>query len=143
LGKQVGFPHTTERPTLYLAARRPCAPDGFALLDALVALLILSITLTMAIGAAQTARQASLAAANIQSADYTLRALLDTTPMVPGTAKGRTSMFDWRMSTAAVDAQASSTAVQICSRTAELFSRRDGRRYRLDTAAICTPRTSR
>jgi hypothetical protein len=108
-----------------------------------VALLILSITLAMAIGAGQTARQAALAAAELQSADYVLRALIDTAPSTVNVTQGRTDAFDWRLSIIAVDPQASIAAVQICSRTAELHSRRDGRRYRLDTAAICIPRASR
>ena len=110
--------------------------DGFAAVDALVALTILSTTLILSLGAAETARRASVSAAETRQASELLHYLIDATPGRIGAASGRASGFDWRVDVR-VSAAAHGPVLQLCDRSARLTSRQSGRRYALASARIC------
>lgn len=110
---------------------------GFALIDALVALMILSITMGLTLTAVQTARQAAVAAAEAHRAEDLLRYLLDTTPAIVGTLQGRTPTFQWRLDTSVANGPQGTAEIEICGRSAQVRGLGTGRHYRFDTAAIC------
>jgi hypothetical protein len=112
--------------------------DGFAAVDAMVALMILATTLVLAIGAAETARRTAVAAEETRRATTLLRYLLDTAPPAVGGQSGRANGFSWQVDVR----QAAPTSVPgaiLCDRIADLVSEKSGRRFRLETAAICPP----
>ena len=115
---------------------RAAEADGFAAVDALVALTIISTTLILSLGAAETARRASVSAAETRRANELLQYLIDAAPSRIGAASGRASGFDWRVEVRAA-AGAHAPTLQVCDRSAQLISRQSGRRYALASARLC------
>ena len=111
--------------------------DGFALLDAVTALLILSITLGLAFQAGRTALQAAGATAEIEDA----RAMLDDLMQArfDGEVSGLSPRLAWRVSSEKASAQG---PFVLCHRTAEVRARRDQRRLSVETLEPCRSETS-
>jgi hypothetical protein len=112
--------------------------DGFAAVDAMVALLILSTTIVFALAAAETARHAATAAEETRRATTLLRYLMDSAPSNIGDQSGRANGFEWRVAVRQAEPTGVPSAI-MCDRAAELVSEKSGRRFRLRTAAICPP----
>ena len=112
--------------------------DGYAAVDAMVALVILAMTITLALGAAQTARRASVAAEEARRATLMLRYLVDSAPPTIGVQSGTTNGFTWRVQVRPTSAT-SVPGILLCDRLAELVSQSSRRRFQLQTAAICPP----
>ena len=106
--------------------------DGIALVDAVTALLILSITLGLAFQAGRTALQAARATAEIEDA----RAMLDDLMQArfDGAVSGLSPRLAWRVSSEKVSTQG---PFPFCRRTAEIRARRDQRRFSAETLEPC------
>ena len=114
------------------------AAEGFAAIDAMVALLILSVTIVSALGAVETAKRAATAAEETRRATTILRYLVDSAPLVISEQTGRANGFAWRVDVRPGAPSGMSMAI-VCDRSAELVSEKTGRRFQLATAAICPP----
>jgi Tfp pilus assembly protein PilV len=115
------------------------ATDGFAAVDAMVALLILSVTIVFSLEAVQTAKRAATAAEETRRATALLRYLVDSAPDAVSQQSGRANGFGWRVDVRAGAPSGVPMAV-VCEQTADLVSEKTGRRFRLATAVICPPR---
>ena len=111
--------------------------DGFAVVDALVALTILATTFALSLEALGTARRLAGAALETRRAGALLQVLLETDPGTTGTRKGRTSGFDWRVEVVRDGVDPAAPALSLCHSSAEAVSMKAGRRYQLSTAEFC------
>lgn len=118
------------------------ADGGFAAADALVALMILSTTVVLSLGAMETATRAGAAAAESQRATTLLRYLLDTAPISPSAVRGVTDGFDWSLNVTPSANPSGIPSAPLCIRTASLRDAKAGRTYQLADEAICPPKTS-
>jgi len=75
------------------------ASDGYAAVDAMVALVILAMTITFALGAAQAARRAAVVAEETRRAVQLLRYLVDEAPLTTTIQSGVANGFTWRVQT--------------------------------------------
>lgn len=110
--------------------------EGFAAVDALVALLLLATTLSLVLGAQTSGRKLAAAAVETRLATVELGQLLDRG--TAGEANGRTGPFVWRSS----EQRLSSTSETLCARRAEVRATRSGRVYRMRTTAPCSEGTA-
>jgi hypothetical protein len=112
---------------------------GFAAVDALVAVTILSSTLALSLTAAEIGTRASRTAGETRDAELMLRGRLEDTAGQIGVWSGHAQGLDWR-----VEAHLPDNAVAQrggpCVRTALAKSMRSGRTYRVATADTCLPR---
>ena len=113
------------------------ASAGFAAVDALVALTILAVTISLVLGAVSIARRAAQMALETRQADQILQSALLVAPPTPGSASGRSADFTWRVVTEAEAGEVRWPNRQLCRRTANLQAVASGRRYALATAEIC------
>jgi hypothetical protein len=112
--------------------------DGYAAVDAMVALVILSISITFALGAAQTARRAAVAAEETRRATALMRYLVDEAPQATAVETGTANGFTWRVQVRPA-ANTSVPSSFVCDRTTELVSNTSHRRFHLEGAAVCPP----
>lgn len=120
------------------ALRGGKADDGFAAVDAIVALVILATTVTLSLIAGRTAVQLALAATETRSAEGELRYLLAAAPQSPGAVSGRNAGFDWQVATVPIKVSKRSN-VRICEQIATARSLTTGRGYRFVTDKACPP----
>jgi len=113
--------------------------EGFAAIDAMVALVILSTTIILSLGAVETARRASVAAAEIRHATGLMQGLLETAPRQVGVVDGQADGFAYRVATAVSKTNPASQWVQLCDRTVSVRNVRTGRNYILADAEVCPP----
>lgn len=90
---------------------------GFAVVDAMIALAILSSTIVLSLVAIQTAHSASRVVSETRRARVELQYLLDNAPRALGVQSGRAGGFDWRVATQSAGDMGPSGA-RICNRTA-------------------------
>lgn len=114
--------------------------DGFAAVDALVAVTILSSSLALSLMAAQVGARASRTADESRSADLLLRERLERTAGQTGAWRGRDGGLDWRVETH-VSGAGSPRLAAPCTRVASARAA-SGRTYRIATADICLPETA-
>ena len=130
---------------LYLVRGRVCgagakpartgeAADGYAAVDALVALMIITMTLIMSFKAMAQAGQTTAAASEVRRAEALLSYLLETTPRSYEVATGRTDGFSWRVE---LDATGAERPVEVCRRAASLTAIASGRSYKAATLETC------
>jgi hypothetical protein len=109
--------------------------DGFAAVDALVALTLLAITLSLAMEAAGSARRLGAAALQTRRATALLQYLQANAPAGPGKWSGQAAGMNWRLEAKLLDADPQANALRLCRRAAEV---RDGpRRFALASTAFC------
>lgn len=119
------------------ASKRPRAvagSDGFAAVDALVALTILAATIALSLEAATNAAHAAAAADEVRRADTLLQYLLQSRQT--GEA-GHSDRFTWSVDVTPLAAPQAGHALELCRHAAEAREPRSGRRYTLATLAIC------
>lgn len=109
--------------------------DGYAAVDALVALTILASTLLLAIGASSVAEHASATAAEEQRAGDLMQFLVETPGASAEVHTGRTNDFEWVVEVTRETAPVAGLA--ICAHRVALTNRASGRRYSLHSAAFC------
>lgn len=125
--------------------RQKPGPDGgqggFAAVDALVAVTILSSSLALSLAAAEIGTHASRLAGETRNADLFLRGRLEGTASQVGVWSGRDRGLDWR-----VEAHLSNTGIADragpCVRSASAIAARSGRTYRLATVDTCLPKVA-
>lgn len=109
---------------------------GFAAVDALVAVTILSSSLALSLMAAQVGARASRTAGQTRDAEVLLRERLEVTAGQTGVWSGRERGLDWRVEARVLDAGQARLAAP-CVRIAS--AKAGGRTYRIATADICAP----
>jgi Tfp pilus assembly protein PilV len=111
--------------------------DGFAAVDALVAVTILSSSLALSLMAAQVGGRASHSADETRDAQLLLRERLETTAGRAGAWSGHVRGLDWRVE-AHLTETAQARRAAPCARTASAKAA-SGRTYRIATVDICLP----
>ncbi|WP_156398333.1 hypothetical protein [Caulobacter sp. Root1455] len=111
--------------------------DGFAAVDALVAVTILSSSLALSLMAAQVGTRASRSAGETRDAELLLRERLEATAGQAGVWSGHDLGLDWRVEANIPDAGPARQAAP-CVRTASAKAA-SGRAYRIATVDICRP----
>jgi hypothetical protein len=111
------------------------AEDGYAAIDALVALMILASTLVCSVSATHGSRTIADAALELRKANELTGYLLETSPTAPGQTDGEADGFKWtRTIGEPVDTFGASA---ICERRVVLTGVRDARRFETRTNAVC------
>ncbi len=113
------------------------ADQGFAAVDALVALTLLSMTIGLSLVGAQTAQRAAAKAQEARGAASLLRSLLEDAPAGTADRQGSDGAFAWRYAAAPLTDEGAAPPLRLCRRVAEAASLKDRRRYRLETLAPC------
>lgn len=109
---------------------------GFAAIDALVAVTILSLSLALSLTAVQAGVRASRAAGETRDAELILRDRLEATAGRIGAWTGQDQGLAWRVEAHAADATPVSQAGP-CLRVASAKALGTGRVYRIATADAC------
>lgn len=112
--------------------------EGFAAIDAMVALAILATVVALCLVAGHTAVRLSAAAAETRQAEGELRYLLAAAPRGIGAVSGRGAGFDWQVVTRSVMQSAQGT-IRVCERTAVVRSLATQRGYRIGADEACPP----
>jgi hypothetical protein len=120
-------------------AARTDRDAGFAAIDALVGLMILTVTIVLSFNALTVAHDLTSSANEARRASSLLSFLVESAPGTPGSADGRAAAFDWRV-------QTEPTGVGVggamrCLRKAQVTARASHRRYAMSALAICRTRT--
>jgi len=110
------------------------AEAGYAAVDALVALLILSVTLIMSFQALQQAKRLSQATLEVRQAQTLATWLMETGPRSYEVATGSSGAFTWRLST---DATGAARPIEVCHREVTLTSSVSGRIFKAATLEVC------
>ncbi|MGA0601539.1 hypothetical protein ACO2Q3_12620 [Caulobacter sp. KR2-114] len=116
---------------------RAKADGGFAAVDALTALTILTLTIGLSLSAAVTARRAAEKAQEAREASVLLRYLMETSPNQLGSRDGRSGAFTWRVSETPALAPGANPALKLCRRSATLSATPSGRTYTVATQLPC------
>ena len=110
---------------------------GFAAVDALVAVTILSSSLALSLMAAQTGARASRTAGETRNAELLLRDRLESTGGQAGLWRGRDQGLDWQVEAHLSENDPARRAAP-CLRTASATAA-SGRTYRMATVDTCLP----
>jgi hypothetical protein len=113
------------------------AEAGFAAIDALTALAILSVTLGLAVQAVDTARRTALAALEARRAEAALDGLLGPQARALGVTTGAWPGFDWSLQVEPLDPATDASPSRLCRRALALTARPSGRVYRASTVGPC------
>lgn len=116
--------------------------DGFAAVDALVALTVLSSTIILTLAATQVARRAANDALETRRASELMQFIVLSEPHKIGDRTGRASGFRWRLETAQSTIAVNGATPPICTRRADATSLRTGHHYRLTTSEVCVENLS-
>lgn len=109
--------------------------DGYAAVDALVALMILAAVLVSSITATHGSREAADLALEFRRASEMSAYLLETAPAEPGQTSGQSADFAWTRTVSEPVGTFGSGA--ICERRVVLTGARDNRRFEARTNAVC------
>jgi type II secretory pathway pseudopilin PulG len=115
-------------------ARQADAEAGYALTDALVAVLILATVLILSLVALGQARAAADVAWEARQARVLLDNLLQTGPRQDQPLVGRTGAFTWILRTETTGAE---RPIAICRRSVSLEHAQSGRSYAAATLETC------
>jgi len=115
-------------------ARHEDSRAGYALTDALVAMLILAVTLITSLGALGQARRAAAVAWEVRRADTLIAHLIEAAPHRYAASAGTSDGFAWLVETTATGAD---RPVAVCRRAVSLENGRSGRLYRAATLEAC------
>lgn len=108
--------------------------DGYAVIDALVALMILSVTVVLGLVALQQTVGVSEAAWEARQAHTLIRHVMNTGPRDLGGAAGEAQGFSWRLETQLTGAD---RPIPICRRAVSLVAADSGRGYKAATLTPC------
>jgi len=115
---------------------------GFAAVDALVALVILSTTLAMGLVATDSARKVAASAAAIRRAEALARDLLADSPYRVGISSGRSAGLDWRLEVTPLSPVSTAERSRLCQASAAIRAGARGRTFTLTTVDACRPETT-
>ena len=110
---------------------------GFAAVDALVALVILSSALGLTLAATQNARKVAAQAARTRQAEALCRYLLATGAGVIGATAGRASDLDWRLEVRRVSTDAHAPQSRLCDASVAVRASNGGRTFTMSTTTFC------
>jgi hypothetical protein len=110
------------------------AEEGYAAVDALVALMLIAAALAAAFPALAQAARVADSAREVRSAKAFLAHLLEASPATLQVQTGETSEFRWRV---AMEPTGAERPVAICRQAAQLVHRESGRRYVAATLEAC------
>jgi hypothetical protein len=115
--------------------RRAAETDsGFAAVDAIVALMIISLTLGLSYAAIQNAEASGRMADEATRADALLRDLIEGRDDALGTDAGSRDGFTWRVET---QLTGSDRPIAVCRRAVAITNMRSGRAYATSTLQPC------
>lgn len=117
--------------------RQPALPNGFAAIDALVALVILTTTIGLSITAAAQSRRLATAAAETRGATAVLQQLADRAPSA--ISSGTTSGFEWRILVSRPDTDPLAAHLATCRMSISARSVSDRQRFGVSTLVSCAP----
>lgn len=112
--------------------------EGHAVVDAMVALLILALTVTLSLQALLQAQRTSDRAAEIGAARALIDNLMAAGPRSLVPAEGVAGAFAWRVKTEATGAE---RPVEVCRRAVEVVEAESGRTYAAATLSVCPEAT--
>jgi hypothetical protein len=112
---------------------------GFALADSLTALAILSVTITLAIGAVNTARKLALDVVETRQAATSLSYLMDLPLPFIGSKAGMDNGKSWALSLQPTSQTRLGGGVTLCHRVAQIQSLKTRRSYAADRLEVCPP----
>lgn len=110
---------------------------GFAAVDALVALVILSSALGLSLVATQSARKVAAQAARTRQAEALCRYLLAANAGVIGVTAGRSSGLDWRLEVKPVSTDPQVPESWLCDASAAVRAQDGGQTFAMSTTAAC------
>jgi hypothetical protein len=145
VGAEVVFrAETIHRVDAHAGARRIAAPprrrghcdmrDGYAAVDAMVALLMLSLAVIFSLRAMQQGEKAADLAHELQAANVLTEALMQDGPRRFGAATGWSRGFAWTLETQATGAE---RPIELCRRFLVLRSEASSRRYWAASTETC------
>lgn len=108
--------------------------SGYVLTDALVAMLILSLSLMMSLSALGRAREVADVASEVRRAQVLMVHLMETAPRRYGSVAGLSDEFAWSVETVVTGAE---RPIEICRRALTLKNARSGRTYAAATQEVC------
>jgi len=114
--------------------RRSTTDAGYALTDALVAMLILSLTLVMSLRALGPAGDAAEMAWEVRRADSLIAHLIEAAPHRYAPSAGTSDGFAWTVETTITGAE---RPVEVCRRAVALENALSGRTYAAATLETC------
>jgi len=112
---------------------------GFAAVDALVALTILTSTLILALGAAGSAQRAAAAGLEARRTHLLLGFLMNAPKNELGTWRGADRGLNWTLQLSRVAETSSDGAWLLCRRSATARNEQTRRHYELTTIETCPP----
>jgi hypothetical protein len=114
------------------------AEDGFFSIDALVGVLVLSLTLALTLTAASVGRRLSDRALEVRRATALSAYLLEQARSGgPRLTEGRTALFTWRLNVSPVPSEKGAPeAIRLCRAVADVRAR-SGRSYRFSWVRTC------
>lgn len=101
--------------------------DGFAMVDALTALVVLAVTVTLCISTVTIGRRLALSAADTRQAGAALEYLMDVQLETAGTLAGAQGSLRWRLSLERLNLP--SMIYPACRRSAEVRVRPEGKAF--------------
>jgi hypothetical protein len=110
---------------------------GFAAVDALVALVILSGALGLSLVATQSAGKVAAQAARTRQAEALCRYLLATGADEVGVTAGRSSGLDWRLEVKRVSTDSRAPESRLCEASAAVRAPGRGRTFAMATTVVC------
>jgi hypothetical protein len=122
------------------AARSWNGGEGFAAVDALVALTVLALTISLSLQSLETARRLAARTVEIRQASALLQYLVDAGAREPGDRTGVQDRLRWRLVVAVEPDNSQAPALKLCRRTATVTDAGSRRTYRLESLEFCTPR---
>lgn len=105
-----------------MSSKPPHAEAGFATADALVAMLILAVTIALSVQTVATGRKLSRKATEVRQAQLLLDQLLTQPSPAEATEAGATPAFEWRLESRIVSPLVDPEAPRFCERQATLQS---------------------
>jgi hypothetical protein len=120
-------------------AGRALLDQGYVAVDALVALLLVCMSLGFGFQAVQQAMAAARSASEVQRAQLVLTHVMETAPRAVGLANGSMDGFEWTLETHLTGAE---RPIAVCRRAAAARHAVTGRIYAAETLETCPPTDS-
>lgn len=108
--------------------------EGYALIDALVGLLIIALGIVFSLQAGRQAKVAADQAWEVRRAQTLLAQLMETGPRSLEDATGETDAFTWRVETRITGGE---RPIEVCHRQVTLTNQRSQRTYQAATLETC------
>jgi hypothetical protein len=111
---------------------------GFAVVDSVIALLVMASSLALTITASQVARKAALAADEMRRADRVLNYLVERAAGFSGRRSGQMSGLLWQVDVSSDSVILAQSETRLCRLTFRVQSQASGRVFTASTERFCT-----